>query len=54
LLKRHLTGIIDGPVGTPYEGGKFKVELWCDDEYPTKPPVYLFFKNKYFIIRSII
>ena len=30
--------IVDGPVGTVYEGGHFKVELEFPQEYPMKPP----------------
>ena len=34
--------IIDGPAGTPYEGGHFKVELTFPAEYPMKPPTLKF------------
>ena len=30
--------IIDGPEGTPYEGGHFKAELTFPSEYPMNPP----------------
>ena len=30
--------IIDGPVGTVYEGGHFKLELNFPQQYPMKPP----------------
>jgi len=29
---------IDGPTGTPYEGGTFQVKLILGNEYPTAPP----------------
>lgn len=30
--------IIDGPPNTPFENGKFNMELKFDDDYPVKPP----------------
>ncbi|KAI0983563.1 hypothetical protein GJ496_000887 [Pomphorhynchus laevis] len=32
----HVT--IDGPIGSPYEGGKFRMELFLPEEYPMAPP----------------
>lgn len=29
---------LDGPVGTPYEGGVFRVKLVLGSEYPAAPP----------------
>ena len=29
---------IDGPQGTPFEGGKFTIKLVLDHEFPNKPP----------------
>ena len=29
---------IDGPRGTPYEGGKFKFDITLGGNYPHKPP----------------
>ncbi|KAF8512798.1 ubiquitin-conjugating enzyme/RWD-like protein, partial [Gautieria morchelliformis] len=33
-----LTGIIEGPAGTPYEGGYFRVKFAFTDDFPTAPP----------------
>ncbi|THG96839.1 hypothetical protein EW145_g7709 [Phellinidium pouzarii] len=33
-----VTGIIEGPAGTPYEGGYFKVKFSFTDEFPNAPP----------------
>ena len=33
---------ISGPVGSPYEGGNFNVELDFSDNYPFKAPKILF------------
>ena len=30
--------IMDGPPGSPYEGGKFTVNINCEDSYPNKCP----------------
>ncbi|KAG6423796.1 hypothetical protein SASPL_114199 [Salvia splendens] len=34
----HLFGTIHGPVGTPYEGGTFKIDITLPDGYPFEPP----------------
>ena len=34
--------IIDGPAGTPYEGGKFVVNIDFSDNYPFKCPAMKF------------
>ena len=30
--------IVDGPIETPFEGGKFKLELFCPKDFPHIPP----------------
>mmetsp|Transcript_19243 Transcript_19243/g.39228 ORF Transcript_19243/g.39228 Transcript_19243/m.39228 type:complete len:165 (-) Transcript_19243:130-624(-) len=35
---RHLTGTIDGPSGTPYEGGRYEVDVLIPRGYPFEPP----------------
>uniref|UniRef100_A0A1A9WK58 UBC core domain-containing protein n=1 Tax=Glossina brevipalpis TaxID=37001 RepID=A0A1A9WK58_9MUSC len=35
---RELRGEIAGPPGTPYEGGKFKLEVIMPERYPLEPP----------------
>lgn len=38
----HLTGSFLGPPGTPYEGGRFLVDISIPNQYPFKPPVMKF------------
>ncbi|QHN98216.1 ubiquitin-conjugating enzyme E2 27 isoform X1 [Arachis ipaensis] len=33
-----LLGTIPGPIGTPYEGGVFKIDITLPDGYPFEPP----------------
>lgn len=35
---RHLIGTIQGPGGTPYEGGLFEVDIVIPNQYPFEPP----------------
>ena len=35
-------GIVTGPKGSPYEGGKFKLEINCPSNYPMAPPTVTF------------
>lgn len=34
----HWVGTIKGPVGTPYEGGVFKIDINLPSDYPFVPP----------------
>jgi ubiquitin-conjugating enzyme E2 D/E len=43
---RYLKAIIDGPIGTSYESGKFCLTLELND-YPFKPPKVLFTTRVY-------
>ena len=35
---KHLRGSLKGPVGTPYEGGVFEIDIVIPDQYPFEPP----------------
>lgn len=39
--------ILIGPTETPYEGGRFKIQLMFDDEYPHSPPEVKFLTKIY-------
>ena len=41
------SAIIYGPSGSPYEGGKFKLNIEIPNDYPFKPPVILFVTKIY-------
>ncbi|CAJ1974911.1 unnamed protein product [Sphenostylis stenocarpa] len=41
----QLIGTIPGPVGTPYEGGTFQIDITLPEGYPFEPPK-MQFKNK--------
>eukprot|EP01084_Bolivina_argentea_P250607 419962_1 len=34
----HLLGVIEGPQGTPFEGGTFKIDVTIPTQYPYQPP----------------
>lgn len=38
----HLEGRFEGPPDTPYEGGKYAVDIRIPNDYPFKPPVMRF------------
>ncbi len=38
----HLKACLPGPPGTPYEGGRFIVDVKIPGEYPFRPPVMKF------------
>lgn len=35
---RLLLGTINGPSGTPYEGGTFEIDIVIPPQYPFEPP----------------
>jgi hypothetical protein len=37
-----LKALIVGPIGTPYENGLFEFDVWCDSNFPDKPPLVQF------------
>lgn len=43
----HLIGYFQGPPGTPYEKGVFKVDINIPNEYPFKPPQMKFLTKIY-------
>jgi hypothetical protein len=38
-------GVLQGPPGTPYEGGRFELKLVCTTAYPLAPPQVRFVTN---------
>lgn len=44
---RYFFMTLKGPKDTPYEGGKFKLEIFYTPEYPQKPPVVRFLNKIY-------
>eukprot|EP01061_Rhynchopus_euleeides_P042287 TRINITY_DN73805_c0_g1_i1.p2 TRINITY_DN73805_c0_g1~~TRINITY_DN73805_c0_g1_i1.p2 ORF type:complete len:150 (+),score=55.69 TRINITY_DN73805_c0_g1_i1:76-525(+) len=44
---RHFKVVIAGPESSPYEGGKFKLELFLPGEYPMVPPKVRFLTHIY-------
>ncbi|KAI0775591.1 ubiquitin-conjugating enzyme/RWD-like protein [Trametes elegans] len=43
----HLIGSFDGPEGTPYEGGRFQVDIQIPDNYPFQPVKMKFITKVY-------
>ena len=44
---RYFSVVIDGPQGSPYEGGHFKLQLYLPEEDPMVPPKCLFMTKIY-------
>jgi len=38
-------GVLDGPIDTPFEKGKFKIQFIFDEDYPKKPPSVKFLQS---------
>ncbi|KAJ6970837.1 hypothetical protein NC653_035191 [Populus alba x Populus x berolinensis] len=49
----RLTGTIPGPIGTPYEGGTFQIDITLPDGYPFEPPK-MQFATKVCCIQSVL
>ena len=47
-----LQAVIEGPPGTPYQGGQFRVKLALSKDYPASPPKGTFIVN--LIVNSMI
>ncbi|KZT59389.1 hypothetical protein CALCODRAFT_467016 [Calocera cornea HHB12733] len=43
----HLVGAFDGPSGTPYEGGRYEVDIVVPDSYPFQPVKMKFITKVY-------
>jgi ubiquitin-conjugating enzyme E2 N len=44
---RYFDALILGPVGSPYEGGVFKLEVFLPENYPVSPPLVRFLTKIY-------
>lgn len=44
---RHFDIVIEGPQGTPYQGGVFQLELFLPANYPLEPPKVRFLTKIY-------
>jgi ubiquitin-protein ligase len=52
----HWNGVINGPPDTPYENGKFEIDIKFPSSYPKQPPVIKFITPIYHpnIFRGVI
>uniref|UniRef100_A0A0G4HHX1 UBC core domain-containing protein n=1 Tax=Chromera velia CCMP2878 TaxID=1169474 RepID=A0A0G4HHX1_9ALVE len=44
---RYFKVLLEGPAGTPYEGGLYKLELFLPEGYPMEPPKVRFLTKIY-------
>lgn len=44
---RYFKIIMTGPAGTPYEGGRYRLELFLPEQYPMEPPKVRFLTKIY-------
>ncbi|KAL8437055.1 hypothetical protein ACSSS7_001227 [Eimeria intestinalis] len=44
---RYFKIIMTGPSGTPYEGGRYRLELFLPEQYPMEPPKVRFLTKIY-------
>ncbi|KAJ1850744.1 ubiquitin-conjugating enzyme E2 N [Coemansia sp. RSA 2703] len=44
---RYFDVLMDGPSQSPYDGGRFKLELFLPEEYPMAPPKVRFLTKMY-------
>jgi hypothetical protein len=44
---------IAGPLGTPYEGGLFRLELFLPAEYPMAPPKVPYYRGQLMFVRNL-
>lgn len=50
---KELRGEIAGPPDTPYEGGKFKLEIKIPETYPFNPPQVFYFWKVFFAMADM-
>mmetsp|Transcript_34321 Transcript_34321/g.50462 ORF Transcript_34321/g.50462 Transcript_34321/m.50462 type:complete len:154 (+) Transcript_34321:84-545(+) len=44
---RHFNVMLSGPIDTPFQGGVFRLELFCPKGYPMEPPKVRFLTKIY-------